>query len=440
MLNYYKENLQFYIILTIWLFAGIYGGVAVFGVIPVMLILMRNKGMYEEIFIGYLFVLILSDSLDDRLLFAKNLKNIYIVFLSILFFFDNNEFQPINKLYKVFFPFFLFSVFTMCFSIGDPFFFTSLQKTISYFLTFLVVPNFIVKLFRDYGVEFLKRFILFCFTALVIGIILKYIAHDIAYIESGRYRGVMGNPNGLGIVAFLIFIFVFVVNTYYPQLFSRSEKIVFYLVVLLSIYMTNSRNAVLAVLIFYLFQRFYNNSPLLGFVLFLITVFLVEVIGSNISSIIQSLGLGEYFRVNTLEDGSGRYIAWTFAWNHIQENFFIGKGFGYNEFYMRQHYGELSKLGHQGGIHNSFLTFWMDQGLMGLLIYLNSFILMFFRASKNTKFAFPIMFAISFTAIFESWLVGSLSAFAFLGVSIYTIVYDDDISNSNAEVMTDLTS
>ena len=88
----------------------------------------------------------------------------------------------------------------------------------------------------------------------------------------------------------------------------------------------------------------------------------------------------------------------------------------------------LLKLNHQGGIHNSFLTFWMDQGLIGLLLYLRSYILTFIKAAQKTKFAFPIMFAVSFSAFFESWLVGSLSPFAFMGMFVFSILTDDDIA------------
>ena len=102
---------------------------------------------------------------------------------------------------------------------------------------------------------------------------------------------------------------------------------------------------------------------------------------------------------------------------------------------MRQNYRLLSKLGHQGGIHNSFLTFWMDQGLIGLIIYLRSFILMFIKAAQKTRFAFPAMFAISFTAYFESWLVASLSAFAFLAMFLFTIITSEEIQEKRDETL-----
>lgn len=413
--------------MLLWLVTGMYGGPVVYGIVPLTMIFMRNKGLYEELLLGFFFVLILSDSLEDRLFFAKNLKNIYVTLLAVFVLFDLKNFQPLNNLYKVFIPFFIFSFLTMIFSVNEAFFFTSLQKTLSYFLVFLIIPNFIDKLFRERKEQFYRSFLLFAITTLIFGFVLRYFAHDVAYIETGRYRGIMGNPNGLGIYCVFIFIIFFVVNDFYPGLFSRGEIMLFYGAILYSILLCGSRNAFFAVILFLLFQRFFGLSPFLGFIFFMFFLVLAEVINNNLAAIIVSLELQDFFRLKTLEDGSGRYVAWEFAWGQIQENFFVGKGFAYNEYFMRQHYRELGKMGHQGGIHNSFLTFWMDQGLIGLLIYLRSFILMFIKASRKTKFAFPIMFSIMFTAMFESWLVGSLSAYAFLAMFIYTLINNEAI-------------
>jgi hypothetical protein len=219
---YYKENSQLYLILLIWLLTGMFGGKLIFGVLPITMILMAKKEMYEELFIGYFFILILSDSLDDKLLFAKNAKNIYVSILAVLFWFNRDSFQPFNNLYKVFLPFFIFSFFTMYTSLNEPFIFTSLQKTISYFLSFLLVPNFFIKLYREEGQQFLRRLVLFSLTTLLIGFILKFFAPDIVYITSGRYRGIMGNPNGLGIYSFLIFIIVYLVEFFFKTIFKKN--------------------------------------------------------------------------------------------------------------------------------------------------------------------------------------------------------------------------
>jgi len=426
-LQYYKDNLQLYILFLVWILIGGFGGPVILAVIPMVMLLLRNKGMYEELLIGYLFILVLSDSKEPIFEFAKNAKNIYISILALFLLVDSVEFRPFSQLYRIFVPFFIIAVITMSTSVNDSFFFTSFQKTLSFILSFIVIPNLVNRIYREKGKQFLRRFAFFIFSVLLLGFLMEYVSPDSAFLLGTRFRGIFGGPNGLGVYCVLIFIVFFVLNDFFPNLFSRNERIIIFGAILFSIYLTGSRNAIISVVIFYVFQRFFSLSPFLGFIIFILTIFITELISTNATTIIVSLGLGEYLRTNTLEEGSGRYIAWNFAWKQIQNNFFIGKGFAYDEFYMRQHYGMLLKLNHQGGIHNSFLTFWMDHGLIGLLVYLRSYILMFIKGSKKTKFAFPIMFAISFSAFFESWLVASLSAFAFLGMFIFTLITSEEI-------------
>ncbi len=427
MIQVIRQNIQFYIILSIWLITGMYAGVAVYAVLPLTIILLARKQMYLEIIVGYLFILLLADSSIPRLFFAKNVKDIYISLLSLVFFLNYKYIYKENILFKIFLPFLLFSFFTMCFAWNDSYFFTSIQKTLSYTLSFLVIPVIIEhEIKRDKKLFFIHITSLI-FIFLISGYLMKYISPSIALIEGGRLRGVFGGPNGLGIFSVLFFILFFIINDFYPDLFSKNEKRIIYLLIILSAVGSGSRNALIAIAVFYVFQQFFGSSPFLGFIVFIILLFVSELISSNAVAIVKAVGLESYFRIQTLEEGSGRLIAWAFAWKQIQYNFFIGRGFAYNEFYMRHHYGFLLKLNHQGGIHNSFLTFWFDQGLVGLIIYLRSYLLMFIKAAKKTKFAFPAMFAISFTAFFESWLVGSLSAFAFMGIFIFTVLTSDDI-------------
>lgn len=429
MIQVLKKNIQLYFVFIIWLIAGIYGGVTIFALVPLTMLLFARKKMFLELILGYLFILILADSSAPQLLFAKNLKNIYISMLSLLFFLNYKDLYTGNVLFRLFIPFLLFSIVTMSFAINDSYFFTSIQKTLSYGLTFLVLPNMIENEILKDKEDFFKQIFSFVLIILIVGFLMKYLFSSLAVLEGTRFRGVFGGPNGLGIFCVLFFILFFIVDDFIPELFLKNEKRLIYLFLFLSVIGSGSRNALIAIAIFYTFQKFFGMSLFLGFLVFLALLFLSQIISSNAVSIVNALGLGEYFRVQTLEEGSGRLIAWNFAWKQIQYNFFVGRGFAYNEFYMRQHYGMLLKLNHQGGIHNSFLTFWFDQGLIGLLIYLRSYILLFIQAAKKTKFAFPAMFAISFTAFFESWLVGSLSAFAFMGMFIFTILTSDQMKS-----------
>ena len=104
MLDYYKDNSQLFLLLTIWLIVGIVAGPITYALIPMTMFLMKRQGMFEELFIGYLFILILSDSLENHLIFAKGVKNVYISTLAIFMFFDLKSFYPFNNLYKIYIP------------------------------------------------------------------------------------------------------------------------------------------------------------------------------------------------------------------------------------------------------------------------------------------------------------------------------------------------
>ena len=156
-----------------------------------------------------------------------------------------------------------------------------------------------------------------------------------------------------------------------------------------------------------------------------------QLISNNLADIITYLGLQDQFRIDTLENGSGRTIAWDFAWDQIQNDFFIGRGFSYTEYIFRINYEYLSMLGHQGAAHNSYLTFWLDTGLIGLVLYLFALITTFIKASFKSKFAFPVLYAVLFSNNYESWLTASLNPFTIQLLFILTLMF---IKN---EVMTD---
>src|ERR1043166_5726268 len=122
MLNYYRENIQFYFILLFWMIVGSYAAPVSFGLVPLTMIMMWKKGMFEELLIGFFFILILSDSLEPGLVFAKDLKNVYIVMLAVFVFFDSASFSPFDQLYKIFIPFFLFFFLPFLRCLHAPFF------------------------------------------------------------------------------------------------------------------------------------------------------------------------------------------------------------------------------------------------------------------------------------------------------------------------------
>lgn len=424
MLDNLRENIRLYILLAVWLVIGAFGGPLIYVVLPLTLLLLKRQGAYQELLIGFFFILILSDNLSDSLQFATKVKNIYISFLALFLVFDRNEFYPFNTIYKIFIPFFLFSFYCLFFS---PAALVGIQKTVSYAFVFMVVPNYFKKCYNDYGPDFLKNTIYLGVFLLIIGFAVGLLIPGVTFIDEGRFRGVFGNPNGLGLFCFALFCFVVGVNRLFTDLFSKSEKIFIFLVIILSVVLSNSRNALMAILILIVFIRCFKYSTALGILLSIIILFLTVLVAEEIPTIIRSLSLEKFLRLNTLHELSGRAVAWDFAWGKIQSSFFVGKGFGYDEFMMRQNYALLSQLGHQGGVHNSFLSMWLNFGLIGLLTYLTCFVWTFIKASKKTSLAFPIMFAILFSSTFEGLLIGSLNPHMCLLLMQLTLIFEKDI-------------
>ncbi|PCJ83885.1 MAG: hypothetical protein COA57_10375 [Flavobacteriales bacterium] len=203
-----------------------------------------------------------------------------------------------------------------------------------------------------------------------------------------------------------------------------------YTALLLSLVLSQARTSLFTVLIFFFFNYLYKYSAFLGFLIFLISMFIYQVVLNNIIEIILFLNLEEYLRIDTIEGGSGRYMAWDLAWKNIQKNFFIGKGFVFATDLFHRNYVPLSKLGHEGGVHNSYLNFWLDTGLIGLILYIGGFFMLFIKAAKRNKVALPIMYAVLFSITFESWLTASLNPFTIIFVMIVTLFFIDNESVS----------
>lgn len=413
---------------------GIVGGPVIYVVLPLTMILMRQKGMWEELFLGFFFILILSDSELNFFVFAKSVKVVYLVLLAIFFVLDLDDFRPLNLLFQQFGVFFLVAIICLFLS---PTIFISFQKTFSYILMFILIPNFITRLYRSNGEQFFKNLIYFGTTILIVGFILYFIQPSYAFSSIiHRYNGVFGNPNGLGLYTFLLFALFYTLNDVFENLFTVKEKVIMYSSMLLSIVFSNSRNAFISVVILIVFDRFFKKSSFLGIIFSFILFIASLLISDYIPILIKQMGLESFFRLNTLQELSGRAVAWQFAWSKIQNNYFISRGYGYDEFTMRANYHMLSKMGTQGGVHSSYLSLWLNFGLVGLLVYLRSFLLIFIKAIKINRLSFSIMYAVLFSAAFEGLFIGSLNPQMIILIITMTIISDSGFYEKERELPT----
>ena len=253
--------------------------------------------------------------------------------------------------------------------------------------------------------------------------IIGYFIVPSGFTFAQRFCGIFRNPNGLGVFVVLYFFLYSVVKDIFPQLFSKKDEYIIFGTCLLAIILCGSRGALFALGIFLIFRQFYKISPYVGFFIMVLSISLANYVLNQLPIIITNLGLEEFFRLETLEDGSGRLVAWEFALERIKESPFLGKGIGFTDYIFQQNRIELNLLGHQGNAHNSYLTYWLDTGLFGLVFLLLGLLIVFVKSSFHSRVALPICYAFLFMINVESWLIASLNPFTIILVMILTLLW-----------------
>lgn len=427
----FRENRVFYLIATFWLASGIaLGNPAMFVIVSTGFYLAQKK-KYLELFLGFLFVLLMSDSRFPGFGFFEPAREIYILLLACIIFLDH-RFRPLPNITLWFGPFFIVALLAISNSVNAP---LSFMKTLSYFLILFTVPNFFKILHDEYGDVFLRYLCLLVFVTLFVGLLLKFPMEEFTHL-AGRFRGVFGNPNGVGIVATLFIIIIELIKNLRPNLITQKERYLFIAIALGSIIFAGSRTAMMSVVLFYTFMYTFKISKFLSVALLITGILSFQMVMSAIPQIIEALGLQEITRVESIDsitEAGGRAIGLAYGWEEVQKNFWLGRGFAYNEYIFGGSFGRmLSDLGHQGGTHNTYLSIWLDTGLIGLIFFVGGWLVVFFKSSLNSPLAFPIGLTVAFMTFFESWLAASLNAFTIIFlivVSILLILKPNDAHN-----------
>lgn len=438
LLGLIRNRSDLYLVLLSWVAVGavVPSVVAAAWSILSFLFLLR-KGDTTTIILAFLAMLIFSDSRSPMFAFAGSAKVAVLILLFLNVVRNLSEFRKQNvKIFLYFLPFLTFAVLSTFWAADTS---NAFQKSVSYTLLYFTVPLYFAKALADnrrIGLDF------FAFLTVILGSgVVLYLLNSGVVMMLGRYRGILGNPNGLGL--FMVLSFVLAYSFWHR---SRSEMnyrpvyMVLIPVFVLSLILTGSRTALFAILIFFVFNRlkyFTNFATLLGFVALVLGY---DYLLQQLPTIIMALGLEDYLRLETIASGSGRQVAWDFALKQIENVYFTGGGFTYTEYIFKLNKAELSMLGHQGNAHNTYLTLWLDTGIIGLTLFIAGLLRTLFRAAANTSIALPIAYAVMFTTYYESWLSASLNPFTSLFLISLTLLsqpVQETEAAENEEVVSD---
>jgi len=433
----YKENAQFILLLIIMYVVGVWGGPIIYILFPLIFGMFGLKGLFFELLITSLWMLILSDYVPiknatyDDLQFAKDLKPIIPLFLFGFYVMHREKFPKISKIFINFFPFFIIILISMQYSIKMD---VAIKKYLSYILMYFSIPMYVSYLHKQYGTHFWNSLLTFIIWMLVIGLLLGTFVPQIGMIAGGRFKGILGNPNGLGIFLNLTFMLWLIAKEFKLIQFSLKENRLIFFVLIFSLLWSGSRNGMMSIFLFYLVFRLVKIHWSIAIISVLFVFVFEDLMFSSFIALIEFFQMQDFFRVDSIEEGSGRKIAWVFAWAIIEKKFFfLGGGFGNDENIMRPNYKMLSMQGHQGGVHNSYLSMWFDGGIIGLILYFLGLLRSVLSSLKNNYIGLAFLFSILFNITYESWLVASLNPFTILFLIILTIF----VENLKGEEITD---
>lgn len=423
MIQAFLKYKHLWLILSSWIIAGVIFQPAAYVLVLASVVLFFTKGRYIELFIGFLFILLLSDHVHligaDPTKFAKNLKSIYLLFLGLAVWRSRKEFDLTNPIFKALILFFILAFVSLIWAINFP---IGLQKTISYSLLYLVIPIFFINVYKLKKEEFLFTLINYFILIFLLGIVFKFVLPSVVGFKGGRYTGLLGNPNGLGILLVQVFLLFSIIKNLKLLTITKNQTRLFYALIIISLFLSGSRNGMISILLFLMLLKVFKYHFFLGILTLFLAFYVFQTVTIDPVALIRYTGMEEYFRIQTIESGSGRFIAWDFAWQQLQEYYYMGGGFGQDEQIMRPNYEMLERMGHSGGVHNSFISLWMDTGLIGLSAFFVSMVFLIWKAARKSYLAWPFFLTILFNITYESWLVGSLNPFTVVFLCSMTLL------------------
>ena len=441
--SFLKRYSQLLLFVPLWMVAGSIHQIIGYGAALLSMIYWYAEGKQHFFIIAFIFVLILSDSSSSKVSFNSSLR-IPILFFMMFFALEavyRGQIK-IQKIYFYSFPFFMIAFGMILFSPTPT---MALAKTVSYlFLLFIVIHYFPYTIFKTKGRLIID--VAYFVTAIVSLSFILILIYPSAVIwrygnPTSAFRGFFANPNGFGLFATLLVPFLFILSHIfdsYRKLLLVSTSLFF-----LAAFLAESRTAMASLLIFFglyifhvyfpagkeLWQKRVGNWGIRLFWFFLCPLGILILSTFGIIGLIELVGLGETLEVHTLENGAGRFLAWSHAIEAVKENPWLGKGFHYDVHYFRVNADILYKLGHSGGSHNSYIAFMMNVGIIGLAAFL-FFLINLFRKIKGNgrKFIVPYFFLLLMSTNFEAWLASSINyTTIFFYLTVICLIYFDEI-------------
>lgn len=320
-----------------------------------------------------------------------------ILGLFLLFFITNiRNFRIEQKWLCAFFAFYFFQFLYSLFTFSDTARYSVLlAEAIS-------LPLIFAYIFKVNGLNLsLLRKIIYFFIVFSIAFNIK------VFFRGFRFFGFLNNPNLYGLCA-LFWLSILLIDM---QKKSRLNNI-FIFVLIATIISTGSRNALIGLLIIFMFSYVKDVKRLIIFCVLLLLSFL-----AFISFLAYYSDLGRLLDIQNAASDSGRFIYWQKAIALIERNPFWGYGMDAPE-----------KLVDTANMHNCYLRYILMIGSIFFLFSMSFYLYFLYRVFKNRRFIpeslVGFLFAFTLMNVGEDFFIGAGStAVIYFCLSIGMILY-----------------
>lgn len=418
MQNYFRRHLTlFTLVLPLIQISGMANDRLAIPVVAVAAIYFLYHKMHESVLVLTFIILTLGDSRMDAFYYIKDLRTeIMLILAGYAIWEIRVGVYTINRYFLFFLPFLLVSLMAMIYS---PVLDLAISKTIAFTLLYFMGMHYIYHRFRQYGIRLLVDIMYTGHLVIFAGLLALPLFPNFVSYGGLRFNGLIGNPNGLGLYIVLLTPLTLFIFNRQPSILKR-YKTMTWIALNFSLALCSSRNSILSVVIFWLLYAGLNGTSFRTaiFLLVLMPGAILIIYSVNLQDVVEMLGLERYLRLRDIENGSGRVDAWEHAINTTEKNPLIGCGFACEEYNFRYEMSyRLWATGHQGGVHNSYLAFILNTGVVGLTFYIG-FLVALIRKMGDYRYYLPFAISCAVSAMFESWLFSSLNAFHIFFISI----------------------
>lgn len=426
--------------ILIWLITGaLNSGLGSLAVVTTFIFLII-KQRYVQLIVGLWVLFIFSDNQYAMFRFASAIKPVVMLITGSAILFGKLQIRSKNNFIIVFIPFFVYCAISSTFSIVVM---SSYQKLLSYFFIYLITSFTISQIFHEKkGVEFIKDMVYMGIIILTYSLVLGIVFPGLGLYYGGRLNGIFRNPNGLGLFTAIFFmlssLFFRISNA-----FSRRLRRYTFFLVLAVLIMSGSRTSMGASTIFFVGSVMSSFSPWYFVIFASILFYFFTDIYNLIAFSISRAGFGNQLRLSTVEDASGRIFIWRAAWMEIQSKYFLfGGGFDFAEGAYKIWKPKYNIImpeikNHVGNVHQSFLTTWLNNGIVGLTLFCYGWIRKIMESLNKSKETLPLTFGLVFIASYESWLVASMNPFTIQVIIMFTVILSynkEDVQVENEEI------